>query len=246
MHELSLAGPLRADKAPDGVWEYNRIMTKHGLAGVLIVVLLAFAGVMVWFAGAVRQATEPVAQVSNGLATQVSQLLHPTPTVRPDPVTIVREVRALSRLETIQYSVEKVITAETGQGPFGFLFGDRLLLVAHGTVIAGIDLGAIALEDVWFDDVGRLHLRLPPPEIFVATLDNSQTYVYDRDTGLLTKGTIDLESVARRAAEAEMRTAALEDGILDQAQLNAEAVLFRLLRALGFVDVMFVETGSGE
>ena len=83
---------------------------------------------------------DQVRQANEGLQTQVAELLNPTPTIIPDPVTYINEVRALARLETIQYSIEKVITAEIGQGTFDFLFGDRVLFVAHGVVIAGIDI----------------------------------------------------------------------------------------------------------
>jgi hypothetical protein len=154
-------------------------------------------------------------------------------------VAIVREVRALARLETIQYTVERVITAETGQGPLGFLFGDRLLLVAHGTVIAGVDLGRLQPSDIEFDDLGRVYIALPPSEIFVAALDNDKSYVYDRDTGLLTRGNIQLEAEARRVAEAAIRDTALEDGILEQARVNAESYLYGLLRSLDFTDIVF-------
>ena len=85
-----------------------------------------------------QAATAPFQQVNQAnqsLQTQVSNLLHPTPTIIPDPVTYINEVRALARLETIQYSIEKVITGETGGGTFKALFGDKMLFVAHGTVI---------------------------------------------------------------------------------------------------------------
>lgn len=214
---------------------------RRTLVILLIAVLLLITVGSVWAAVvAVQRTTRPIADMTGDLGTQVAQVLHPTPTIRPDPVTIVREVRSLARLETIQYTVEKVITAESGQGPFGFLFGDRLLLVAHGTVIAGVDLGQVGPEDVWLDDEGRVYLRLPEAELFVATLDNETTYVYDRETGLLSQGSVDLESEARRAAEEEIREAALEDGILEQARVNAENFLYRFLRSLEFRDVIFV------
>jgi hypothetical protein len=206
---------------------------------LLIVAVLAIANYI--FVQGVRDVTQPVVQLRDELATQVSRLFNPTPTVLPDPVTIVREVRALARLETIQYTVEKVIIAETGQGPFGFLFGDRLLLVAHGMVIAGVDLGRITPDDIWLDESERVFIQLPAPEIFVATLDNEKSYIYDRDRGLLTRGDVNLESTARQAAEEEIRRAALEDGILEQAQINAENYLYRMMRALKFPDIIFVE-----
>jgi len=210
---------------------------------ILILVVLA-AGVY-FIVETVRDtaasATKPFEQVSQAnqaLQTQIAQLANPTPTIIPDPVTYINEIRALARLETIQYSVEKVVSAEIGQGTFGFAFGDKLLFVAHGIVIAGIDMDKIQPADMRFD--GQvLYVRLPPTEIFIATLDNDKSYVYDRETGLLTKGTVDLETLARQTAEDEIRKAALEDGILLQAQKNAETYLLKFFNALGYKTVIF-------
>jgi len=177
-------------------------------------------------------------QANESMQTQVAQLLNPTPTIIPDPVTYINEIRALARLETIQYSIEKVITAEVGQGTFAFAFGDKLLFVAHGIVIAGIDMEKLQPGDMRLEN-GVLYVRLPPTEIFIATLDNEKSYVYDRETGLLTKGTVDLETLARQAAEDEIRKAALEDGILTQGQTNAETYLLKFFTALGYKTVLF-------
>ncbi len=204
------------------------------IAGLAILAFFAVQAIQNNLAERVR----PVQMANDILNTQVAQLLNPSPTVIPDPVTYIREIRALARLETIQYSIEKVIRAESGQGPFGFLFGDRLLFVAHGTVIAGIDLEKLAPEDLRLVN-GVLYVRLPDSEIFVATLDNEKSYVYDRDTGLLSRGDINLESTARAAAEQEIRKAALEDGILELAMQNAEIYLARFFRALGYQQVEF-------
>jgi hypothetical protein len=115
-----------------------------------------------------------------------------------------------------------------------------LIFVAHGSVIAGVDLAELGEDDLWLDS-GTLYVRLPEPQIFVATLDNDKSYVYDRDTGLFTKGNIDLETLARQAAEEEIEKAATEDGILDQAQTNAEYYLTRLFQTLGYPQVIFVQ-----
>lgn len=217
--------------------------TFNTIMSILILIVLA-AGVY-FIVQTVREsaaaAAEPfnqVNQANQALQTQVSQLLNPTPTIIPDPVTYINEVRALARLETIQYSIEKVITAEVGQGSFSFLFGDKLLFVAHGTVIAGIDMEKIQPADMRLDG-GVLYVKLPPAEIFIATLNNEKSYVYDRETGALTKSSVDLETLARQAAEDEIRKAALEDGILSLAQTNAEAYLLKFFTALGYKTVLF-------
>ena len=189
--------------------------------------------------GAIDSAVAPFQQSNAALQTQVADLLHPTPTVIPDPVTIITQIQALARLETIQYSVEKVVTAEEQQGTFGFLFGDKLLFVAHGTVIAGIDMAKIMPGDMQLQN-GVLNVRLPPAEIFVATLDNQKSYVYDRSTGLIAKPDPNLETLARQKSEDLIRQAAVDDGILDIAQQNAETFLTKFFAALGYKDTNFV------
>ncbi len=218
--------------------------TGNALFSFLILVVLA-AGIY-FIVQTVRdtasQAVAPFQQVNQAnqaLQTQVSQLLNPTPTIIPDPVTYIYDVRALARLETIQYSVEKVITAEQNQGTFDFLFGDRMLFVAHGTVIAGIDMEKIQPGDMQLSD-GILNVRLPAAEVFIATINNQKSYVYTRETGILSKQAVDLETLARQSAEQEIMKAAIEDGILQQAQANAETYLLKFFNALGYKTVIFV------
>jgi len=209
------------------------------LIAALCLILVAFGMVL---SANLRNITEnalaPISDSTNAMKTQVSRVLNPTPTIIPDPVTIINDVRSLARLETIQYSVEKIITADSGQEVLTKLFGDRLLFVAHGIVIAGVDLNQLETADLELRN-NILTVDLPDAEVFIATLDNDKSYVYDRQTGILTKGEQDLETLARQAAEEEIRNAALEDGILDQAQLNAEIYLERFLDALGFEEVIF-------
>lgn len=225
--------------------KYNRRMEKlrPWLPVIAIVVLIAIVGFGAYqVLDLVRDTAEaglsPVQEVADSLGTEVANALHPTPTILPDPVTIIHEVRSLARLETIQYSVEKIITAESGQGIFGFLVGDKLLFVAHGTVIAGVDLEKLQPDDMRVES-GVLYVTLPDAEVFVATLENDQSYIYDREQGFLTRGDQQLETAARRAAELEILNSAIEDGILDQAQLNAENFLYRFFLQLGFPDVIF-------
>lgn len=209
---------------------------------LLIILLITLIGSVIFLTLTVDRminaAVSPITNVNSALSTQVSQLLNPTPTVIPDPVTIIREVQSLARLETIQYTVEKVITAEINQGVFGPLFGDRLLFVAHGYVIAGVDLAKISTNNLWLED-GILYVELPEAEVFVATLNNDQSYVYDRETALFRKSDPDLETAARQVAEKEILTAALEDGILLTAQQNAEVYMERLFNTLGYMQVIF-------
>ena len=211
---------------------------------ILLIIIIALGAYFVvqsvqQTANQAQDAIQPLSDANHAMQTQVAELMNPTPTVIPDPITIIHDVQALARLETIQYTIEKVVTVEEGQGPLGVLFGDRLLFVAHGIVIAGIDMGKLGPENMQLEgDV--LYVNLPPAEIFIATLDNEKSYVYDRETGALTHGNQDLETIARQAGEEEINKAAVEDGILDLAQQNAENYLEKFFNALGYDKVVFV------
>ena len=142
----------------------------RSLRGNVILILVLLIGLFIVGAVILGQVNRmmdnslnPLNSANRELQTQVNALLNPTPTIIPDPVTIIHDVQSLARLETIQYTVEKVITAEVGQGSFEFLFGDRLLFVAHGQVIAGVDLAKLSDQDLWLQGE-TLYVQLPPAE----------------------------------------------------------------------------------
>ena len=206
----------------------------------VILVLILIALVVGGFAliRSLQRLTQPLEEAERALEKQWREITNPTPTIIPDPMTIIHEIHSLSRLETASYTVEKIITAESSQGPFAFLFGDRLILVAHGQVIAGIDLGKTGKDDIIVADEGTVIVTLPPTEVFVVALDNQKSYIFDRDTGLIGMNPA-LETEARRAAEEEILNAALEDGILEMAQRSAETYVRHLILTLGFREVIF-------
>ncbi len=210
---------------------------------ILLLVLFALAVIIVGgftLVNTVRKMAQPLEQVEEALQEQFDEIANPTPTIIPDPVSIILQVQSLSRLETASYTIEKVITAESGQGTFAFLFGDRLILVAHGRVIAGVDLGKMDVDDIIVAENGTVVVTMPPAEVLVVDLDNQDSYVYDRDTGVIGMNPA-LETEARQAAEEEILKVALEDGILDVAQQNAEAYVRNLIMALGFREVIFAQ-----
>lgn len=214
--------------------------SRSALGVVLLVAgLLICLALTVWLAMTLYR-LNPAQQALETIEEELGVHLNPTPTIRPDPTTIIRQVRALSRLETAFYTVEQVVTAESGQDALAFLFGDRLLLVAHGQVVAGVDLGRIEDGDITVTADDRVMVVLPPAEVFLVALDSQGTYVYDRDTGLLGMNP-DLEADARRVAEEQILNAALEDGILEMADTNARVYLEQLITAFGFQEVVFVQ-----
>src|ERR1700757_4713392 len=154
-----------------------------------------------------------------------------------DQPTVIRQIRALQRLETVSYTMDKIISGER-ENPVlpQFLAGDRLLLVVHGEAIAGVDLSKLQPSDVTVRaDSVRVHL--PPAEIFTTSLDNAKTKVYSRDTGLFSSPDPSLEGEVREEAERQLRNAALDDGILNTANANARQTITNILKTLGFASV---------
>lgn len=159
--------------------------------------------------------------------------------------TVIKELRSLNRLETASFTIEKVIDAGTsGNALQEFIYGDRILLIAHGQIIAGIDLAKLGDNDVQVVEKS-ITLKLPAPEILVTTLDNGQTRVYDRKLGLLSKGDKSLESNARKVAVDTITDAACKGNILQNASDNARKQLTAFLKALGFTQVT-IEIAEGS
>jgi hypothetical protein len=159
-----------------------------------------------------------------------------------DTSTVLLAVRQLARLESVSFHMEKLIDLKERQEHFFGLIqaDDAILLAAAGDVVAGVDLAKLRDGDIEIDPVThRARLRLPQPELLSVRLDNQHTYVHSRRTDLLAKRVVELESVARRHAEDEIRNAALEAGVLARARESAAHTLSALVRSLGYdhVDV---------
>lgn len=154
--------------------------------------------------------------------------------------SVVTAVRDLSRLETVEYHVERVIDLRDQQS---LLFGlirteDAILFVAVGQVTAGVDLAELRDEDVVVDrEGGTAEITLPPARILTTRVDNERSWVYARVTGTLARRDEELETEARREAERTLERAALDMGILARAQSNAERTVSTFVRSLGYTSV---------
>jgi len=137
------------------------------------------------------------------------------------------------------------VRAERDQDLLWGAFGETMLFVAYGEVIAGVDLAKMTPEDMQVVDPTTVMVNLPDAEIFVATLDNDRSYVADRDTGVAIgfTGGIDpnLETEVRQRAEQEILEAALEVDILGTADENAETFMRTFLEGLGFETIIFTD-----
>lgn len=196
---------------------------------VLITIVVAFTtSVVVW-----RMAKRAV----------VNEVLTPQEKVL-DLSALVTQVRELNRLETASMRVLHVgrVTQSYKMVPQS-IAGDEITFLAAGDVIAGIDLAQLKPQDVWRSSDGTVNLRLPPPQVLVTRVDNKESRVVSRKTGMLRRADVDLETRARQHAETNIRSEALKKGILPLAAGNAEKKMAEFLRALGVEKVRFVSSG---
>jgi len=153
--------------------------------------------------------------------------------------SVVQQIQQLQRLETVVFSMEKIVSGSQDSKYLPrLLVGDRLLLIVYGEVTAGVDLGALDPAQLTIDGK-NVSIKLPEATVFSTRLDNARTRVYTRETGLFTSPDPDLESDVRREAERQMTQAALDGGILRTAAQNARTTLTSLLNGLGFDAVTF-------
>jgi hypothetical protein len=161
-----------------------------------------------------------------------------------DIAALVTQVRDLNRLETASMRVVHVGTIKQTYKMIPNAFaGDEITFLATGDVIAGIDLARLQPTDVWREPDGTVVMRLPPSQLLVSRVDNEQSHVVNRKTGVLRRADIDLETRARQHAEENIRREAIKKGILPLAATNAEKKLAELLHTLGARRVRFVQAG---
>ncbi len=210
---------------------------------VVLIVFLVLGSIAAYtvIAGA-NQIEQNVVQPVSDL---VRNLIIPaTPVYVPSPTTIVTQINDLSRLETASIELEKVVTAERNQDALWGLLGESLVFVAHGKVVAGVDFAEMSVDDIQVYGPDTVMVHLPEVKTFddLPALDTGQSYVANRDTGLLASPDADMETEVRQLAEQKIREAAKESGLLDLARTNAENYMRDFLMSLGFTNVTFTDT----
>jgi len=148
--------------------------------------------------------------------------------------SVVHEVQSLSDLVTVKYVMNKVVVLEDVKW-----YGEnRVLLLAHGVVKAGIDLKRLKPEDVSI--TGKtICLKLPPTQIMDAYLDDKASQVIDHSTGLLRAFDKDLEQAARQNAVDDIARAARMGGILTEADKRGREELQNFFKRAGFESTTF-------
>ena len=165
----------------------------------------------------------------------VVRLLRPDRSPRfTNTAAVLTQIQGLAQLVTVKYVMENVVILEDVR-----IYGEnRVLLVAHGVVKAGVDLSKIERGDIEVDGT-NVTIRLPRCTITDVYLDEDKTQVLEHSTGLLRRFDKDLQQNARREGLDAIRRAARDSGILDEAQTRAELQLRLFFNQFGFTEIEF-------
>lgn len=156
-----------------------------------------------------------------------------------DAPAMLLEIKGLNELVSVRYTVQKVVGMNEEKSPLG---SEKILLMVQGKVLAGVDLAALSARDVKMPQKNAAVIKLGAPRILEAFLDEKYTKVWDRHITWWTpwvSPSPDLEHNARMQALADVRTTALQMGILVDACNNAEADIRKVLGAFGIDKVDF-------
>lgn len=199
-----------------------------------MIIVLGLAAVLVWGLASVISAIPTPGDLVDAMQPE------PYEEIGPVVVTAIRDLAALTTVESVQYTI---VEKGTDQGWLAWARGDNLRLFAVARIGAGVDLSEVSVRDISVDEGGVVEITVPAAEIQYVAPDNEATQILDREVGLLTRGDPQLESEARRVADEVLAESALESGILEQAEENAREILTNFLLSLGYRDVI-VEFGS--
>jgi hypothetical protein len=157
-----------------------------------------------------------------------------------DPPAVVAQIQQLNQLATVRFTIQKVVGLTEDIHPVG---SESILLILQARVDAGIDLSRVQPRDLSVARDGSVTLRLPSAQILNVAVDEKETKVWDRQKTWWTPWvpySKDLEQRARLAGMQSINKAALEMGILKQAEQNAEASIRTLLQLSGVKSVNVV------
>ena len=148
--------------------------------------------------------------------------------IEPDKVAILKEMQNISRLETAIDRYEQIFQSKRDETRWFGLCGEYLTFIAHGEVVAGIDLSELIMSDIMLID-DNICIKLPKAKIFYSRLDEERSYVQSHSSKLLASRSLDMETKVRKNAILYFNDYAIINNILDRAYYNATIILKDLI-----------------
>jgi hypothetical protein len=164
--------------------------------------------------------------------------------VSPATNTVLERIHMAGELVTAVGCVQTVVRSSDVREWLRLQVGTtELLYVGVGQIRAGLNLMELD-ENALTVSGDKVTVTLPPCKVLDEKIDVTKSYVFDiRKSLVLSPKAIQLQSAAEKDALKEIREAAVQAGLLDQAQKQAKMLLRYWFEAAGFRTVEFRETG---
>lgn len=165
----------------------------------------------------------------NGIVTNVRDIFNP-PIVITASVVLER-IQGMSNLTSVRYNYSGVVTSEREMPELlQLLYGNKQVMIAVGHINAGIDLSRVTTSNIAIDG-STMIVQLPAPTLQDCFLNDQESYIMSQETGIFAEELPNLGTDARRYALEQFRDNALEEGILNEANLRAQTIIGELLKA---------------
>ncbi|AKD02547.1 DUF4230 domain-containing protein [Pontibacter korlensis] len=139
--------------------------------------------------------------------------------------TILTSVEDLGRMELVRYNFKDVVEYEKNVSRW--VPNSKIVLIVSGEAVGCVDFTKITQADIEFQGDSLVQVALPEPEICYYKIDHSKSKVFSKENTYFQDA--DLVQESYKYAEANVKKAALNSGILNQTKVNAEKVLKPIL-----------------
>jgi hypothetical protein len=159
--------------------------------------------------------------------------LRETPLILED-VKDIAELFTATSYEEIFIDTTKSVENSTLKKIFTFKknHGERFVLLARGTCMAGTDLSGINESDITVQD-SSLTIKIPQAKI-ISTIVNPSDYEIYIDEGTWKPSEV---KKIKAYAEEKIRQLAIKDGLLVKAQARTELLLKQFFNSIGYTNV---------
>jgi len=159
--------------------------------------------------------------------------------------TLLLSIQDLSRFEAASGNFQVIIDQkESVKYVPDFIYSDRVLFVAAGSVDAYVDFSNIAAGDIKADPAAKsVEIHLPAPQLEKVNLDQDKSEVYDENQGLSNHVKDFFSSDPNKLqkfyqlGEARIGQAAKDSDLSQRAADNTRKMLEQLLRSLGYTTI---------
>jgi hypothetical protein len=162
------------------------------------------------------------------------------PVVLTEHNTVLEEITAMGKLELVKYNFKDVVEHKEVKE---WLPDPKAVLIVSGEAIGCIDLARVEAKDI-IESGDTIIVYLPKAELCVYKINHEQSKVYDVQYSFMDQARLVNDAFA--AAEKQIEKSALQMGILEQTQANAEKILTPLLEKVSGKKVLLRYHLSGN